>query len=134
MGNIDNRNERRRKTCVQAFVTDQNDSFEIKCMIRDMSAGGCMIVSSHLHELPDQVQLVPEGFKQPVKGKIVWRKGKTAGVSFIDPDLNPDLKDLDDPLGDIDADALGDDAFVLEAFVKPATYADRLSRYKAQGK
>ena len=27
MGNIDNRNERRRKTCVQAFVTDQHDSF-----------------------------------------------------------------------------------------------------------
>ena len=93
-----------------------------------------MIVSSHLHELPDQIQLVPEGFKRPVMGKIVWRKGKTAGVSFIDPSLNPDLNDIDAQLDGLDAENLEDDAFMLEAFVKPATYADRLSRYKGQTK
>ncbi|MDA7948237.1 MAG: PilZ domain-containing protein [Hyphomicrobiaceae bacterium] len=129
MENIDNRAERRRKTCVQAFVTDQHDTFDIKCMIRDVSAGGCMIVTSHLHELPDQIQLIPEGFKRPVMGKIVWRKGKTAGVTFIDPSVNPELDDIDNQHDPLNAGEVEEDTFVLEAFVKPAGYSDRLSRY-----
>ncbi len=134
MGHIDNRAERRKKSCMQAFASDANDSFEIKCIIRDVSPGGCMIVSSHLHELPDRIQLVPEGFKEPLLGQIVWRKGKTAGVSFIETSLNPDLDEMHQRLDSPDAVEDDDDVLTLEAFAKPAGYSDRLSRYKPQAK
>lgn len=93
-----------------------------------------MIVSSHLHELPDRIQLVPEGFKEPLLGQIVWRKGKTAGVSFIDPSLNPDLDEMHQRLDSPDAAEDDGDVLTLEAFAKPAGYSDRLSRYKPQAK
>ena len=130
MGRIDNRTERRKKSCMQAFASDPQDTFNIKCIIRDVSPGGCMIVSSHLHELPDQIQLVPEGFKQPLLAQIAWRKGKTAGVSFIDPSLNPDLDDIQRYFDSLDSDGRLDDALTLEATAQPAGYSDRLARYQ----
>lgn len=57
---------------MQAFASDITDTFDVKCIIRDLSPQGCMIVSSQLQELPDLIQLIPEGFDQPLNGSIVW--------------------------------------------------------------
>lgn len=119
---------------MQAFAADADDNFDIKCIIRDVSPGGCMIVSSHLHELPDRIQLVPEGFKQPLLAQIVWRKGKTAGVSFIGSSLDPDLDEMHQHLNASHADEEDEDTLTLEAFAQPAGFSDRLSRYKPQSK
>ena len=90
----DNRSEERTKACVQAFASDLKDSFDIKCIIRDVSKSGCMIVSSQLQELPDLIQLVPEGFSHPLNGMIVWRKDKMAGISFLSANNDEDSERL----------------------------------------
>jgi len=119
---------------VQAFASDQQDTFDIKCIIRDVSESGCMIVGSQVHELPDQIQLVPEGFKQPILGKIVWRKDKLAGVCFDNSTPDSDLDQMHQCLNDAAKVQEGDDALVLQACAAPAGYADRLSRYRPHTK
>lgn len=134
MGNFENRSEKRKRACVQAFASDQQDTFDIKCIIRDVSEGGCMIVGSNVHELPDQIQLVPEGFKQPILGKIVWRRDKRAGVCFTDPSIASDLERMHERLDDAATTQGEDDALVLGAVARPSGYADRLSRYRPNAK
>ena len=73
---------KRQKVCVQAFASDLGDAIDMKCVIRDVSKTGCKIVSSHIQDLPELIQLVAEGIDQPIRGKIVWRSGKIAGVCF----------------------------------------------------
>ncbi len=74
--------ERRQKVCVQAFASDLGDTIDTKCVIRDVSKTGCKIVSSQIRDLPELIQLIVEGIDQPIRGKIVWRRGKIAGVCF----------------------------------------------------
>jgi len=74
--------ERRQKVCVQAFASDLGDTIDTKCVIRDVSKTGCKIVSSQIQDMPELIQLVAEGIDQPIRGKIVWRRGKIAGVCF----------------------------------------------------
>ncbi len=74
--------ERRRKVCIQAFASDLGDTIDTKCVIRDLSKTGCRIVSSQIRDLPELIQLIVEGIDRPIRGKIVWRRGKMAGVCF----------------------------------------------------
>ncbi len=74
--------EKQQKVFVQAFASDLGDAFDIKCVIRDVSKTGCKIISSQLQDLPDLIQLTVEGINQPMRGIIVWRRGKTAGMCF----------------------------------------------------
>jgi hypothetical protein len=74
--------EARRKVCAQAFASDLGDAIDTKCVIRDVSKTGCKIVSSQIQDMPELIQLVAEGIDQPIRGKIIWRRGKIAGVCF----------------------------------------------------
>lgn len=128
MTNIDKRSEPRMKVCLQAFAFDTKESFNIKCIIRDVCGNGCMIITSQLHELPEFIQLVPEGFNQPLNGKIVWRDDKKAGISFLAPtsdDVLSLLKDYRTSISEHDPD----DPILLEARVQPLGYAERLANY-----
>ena len=73
---------------IHAFASDIDNKYDVKCVIRDVSEGGCKIVSSCLDDLPDIIHVLPEGFATPILGKIVWRRKNIAGVQF--------LTDLDD--------------------------------------
>ena len=79
----DERGECRRKMAIHAFASDIDNKYEVKCVIRDVSGGGCSIVSSCLDDLPDIIHVLPEGFATPILGKIVWRKNNIAGVQFL---------------------------------------------------
>ena len=79
---IDRRLEARQKECAQAFASDLGDAIDTKCVIRDVSKTGCKIVSSQIRDLPELIQLIVEGIDKPIRGKIVWRDGKMAGVCF----------------------------------------------------
>ena len=74
--------EKRQKVFAQAFASDLGDTIDIKCVIRDVSKIGCKIVSSQIQDLPELIQLTVEGINQPMRGIIVWRRGKTAGMCF----------------------------------------------------
>jgi hypothetical protein len=135
MKTSENRSEPRKKACLQAFVSDLKDSFDIKCVIRDVSIHGCMIVTSQLHELPELIQLTPEGFDQPLNGKVMWRKDKLAGVTFLAADNEEIFERLNElrheALQDADDD---DEPVLLDNEVKPLGYADRLAKYNPRAK
>lgn len=86
MGTVGNRLHERKRCCLQAFVTNIYDTYQIKCTIRDVSEQGCKIVSSQIHELPEDVLVIPEGFEKPLRAKVVWRSEKMAGLRFADFD------------------------------------------------
>ncbi len=134
MSSSDNRSEYRKKTCVQAFAADLTDSLDIKCIIRDVSNGGCMIVASQLHELPDLIQLIPEGFDNPLSGKIVWRKDKMAGISFLAEDSGEILDRLNEYYMDIFLKSDADEPVLLECLARPLGYSDRLAKYEPRSK
>ncbi len=129
MSDVDNRSEVRKKVCVQAFASDANDSFNIKCIIRDISATGCLIITSQLHELPDLIQLVPERFDLPLNGKIVWRNDKMAGVSFLSPASEESLSVLHDCSSGVTSEGDDDEPLLLGNTARPMTYAERLANY-----
>lgn len=81
---LDNRSEPRKEVLIPAFASDIEDTIGIKCTIREVSRGGCRLVSTQLGDLPNIIHIVPEGFEKPLLGKIVWRDKKLAGVKFID--------------------------------------------------
>jgi len=134
MSSSDNRSEERKKTCVQAFASDLKNSFDIKCIIRDVSNGGCMIVSSQLHELPDLIQLIPEGFSHPLSGKVVWRKDKMAGISFMSEDSGEIVDRLNEYYSAAFLKADGDEPILLECLARPLGYSDRLAKYNPRAK
>lgn len=93
-----------------------------------------MIVTSQLHELPDLIQLIPEGFSHPLSGKVVWRKEKMAGISF----LSEDSGEVFDRLNEYYMEALkkSDDGepLLLECLARPLGYSDRLAKYNPRSK
>jgi len=134
MGISDQRTDPRKKVCLQAFAADVNDTFDVKCIIRNVSKGGCMIVSSCVHELPDLVHIVPQGFDKPLAGKIVWRGEKLAGVSFVSTNDEAVLTEVKDYF--VNMVAASEDGYAdgIEGLVRPRGYADRLARFGARNK
>ncbi len=77
------RSEQRKKALIHTFVSDREDIVDLKCVIRNISKGGCCIASSYIQDLPRIIEIVPEGFDRPMTGKIIWRTSKVAGVQFL---------------------------------------------------
>ncbi len=119
---------------MQAFASDLTVTFDIKCIIRDVSESGCMIVSSQIHELPDLIQLVPEGFDQPLNGRIVWRKDKMAGISFLSANSNEVSERLNQFYYSAMLETEEDEPLLLNCLARPLGNADRLAIYNPRAK
>lgn len=130
MSMSDQRSDPRKNVCVQAFAADVNDTFDVKCIIRNVSKGGCMIVTSNVHELPDLIHIVPQGFDKPLAGKIVWRGEKLAGVSFVSSNDEAILAEVKDYFVNVLAASEDGCADGIEGLVRPQGYADRLARHR----
>jgi len=146
MSSSDDRFKERKKTCIQAFASDLDNTFEIKCIIRDISRSGCKIVTSQVRKLPEFILLVPEGFEQPLSGKIIWRKDKFAGVTFLSKTGDENLSLIQEFIVD---DYWNDDEFIvddhwnceeedepmlLDVKVRPMSYSSRLAKYNRRTK
>ena len=103
---VDRRSEARRSSLMHAFVSDIDGHVDLKCVIRDISKGGCRIASSYVDDLPRLVQITPEGFERPMMAKIVWRNSKFAGVQFVSAEEAEALMPVQ-PDGDAPAPATG---------------------------
>jgi hypothetical protein len=128
MGRNDKRTSERWKVCVQVFASDLEDGLDVKCIVRDVSKSGCKIVSNRLNDLPDLVQLIPEGFDKPIRGKIVWRERNMAGVCFEHAcgDVRAAIQEFRSALKNEESEDvlhLGDEHEAL-------SYSDRLKRYR----
>ena len=76
------RSKDRKRVLIPAKVYDLDGSMLSKCVVRDASKGGCMIVSSFANEWPDVILVEVVHFKGMRKGKIMWRNSRAAGVKF----------------------------------------------------
>lgn len=82
MTTTEQRQHERFKVLLSATVLLKDDSIGIRCCVRDASVGGCLVVSSRVLDFPDSVELVIDGFDQPLFAKVAWRTGRTAGLQF----------------------------------------------------
>lgn len=129
MANFERRNDDRKKACVQVFATDLEDAVDVKCIVRDVSSNGCKIVSTHIRELPDLIQLIPEGFDKPIRGKIVWREHNMAGVCF-EHACSSEARASIKALCNSPRKEEGGDILDLGCEAQPLSYAERLKRYQ----
>lgn len=83
MEGFEQREKRRVKVAIRAGVVDPRSGERYPCLIRDGSISGCKIVSSTLDELPDDIYVAVPSLDQTIRGRIVWRSEKTAGVEFL---------------------------------------------------
>lgn len=67
---------------MRASVSARGQIDSMDCLVRDATSSGCQIVTSQLADLPDEIWLTLDGVQKPVDARIVWRKGKQAGVQF----------------------------------------------------
>lgn len=129
MVRFERRDDERKQACVHVFASDLEDAIDIKCVVRDVSSNGCRIVSTHIRELPELIQLFPEGFDKPIRGKIVWRDRNMAGVCFehaCSTEARASIKALCNSLHKEE----GDDILDLGCEAQPLSYAERLKRYQ----
>lgn len=135
MSNSEARAGQPRRACLHAFASDLAESFDLKCIIRDVSHEGCTIVSSRVADLPHIIHLTPQGFSRPLRGKIVRREGRIAAVLFVgesDPAVQSAvqhmLETVADEFDDIDD---GEEVLLLTNLQEPLDYTSRLERYRS---
>ena len=78
----DKRNAKRKVVLKPARASDATGTIMVNCIVRDASTTGCMIVSSQVGELPEEILLDVDGIKGARKGIIAWRRPMTAGVQI----------------------------------------------------
>jgi len=76
----DQRSERRNTVSIPVIVSDSNDANEVEARIIDAGRNGCRLMGDNMDQLPEEVILRVEKFKQPMAGQIVWRTKDMAGV------------------------------------------------------
>ncbi len=76
------RREKRIGVSIPALIWSRGDDWQSKCKIRNANSLGCRIEIDDPGELPDEVVIKIDAFKQPIAGSVKWRRGHSAGVEF----------------------------------------------------
>lgn len=132
---IENRARDRVKSVAQAFASDLCETFDIKCMIRDASASGCLLVSRRVDELPVIFNLTPEGFEKPMRAKIAWRNGNMAGVQLLnedDPEVKVAIESLLTKAMESDDFGANDIVLLLTGTTPPPDYSRKLRKFRGE--
>jgi hypothetical protein len=79
----DRRDGKRSRVAMHASVSARGSIDSFDCLVRDATREGCRIVTSLVKDLPNEIWLTLQGVREPLEGRIIWRKGKQAGVEFI---------------------------------------------------
>ncbi|MDH3580717.1 MAG: PilZ domain-containing protein [Hyphomicrobiales bacterium] len=82
MKQIDEPTSHRFNAALPAVAIDSLRKFHIPCVIRDGSISGCKIESGAIGELSDDIFLKVSELEEIVKGHIIWRNRRAAGVEF----------------------------------------------------
>lgn len=84
-GGAHNRGDHRQRTLKAARVL-LTDSSTIDCTIRDISKGGARLAFGDAFPLPNEFRLLLVQTNTIVPVKLLWQRGKTAGVGFTGPE------------------------------------------------
>ena len=79
------RREHRRRVLKEARIILNGGFSIIDAMVRDVSPSGCRLRLHHTIRLPQdfQVSFPSIGVERPAR--LVWQRGRDAGVRFLDP-------------------------------------------------
>jgi PilZ domain len=77
------REERRQLHKRLAWITVDNGVSERECHVLDVSSGGARIASDDAMDVRDRFELTLVKGHQREKCEIIWRRGKTYGVKFL---------------------------------------------------
>ena len=84
-GGAHNRGAHRQRTLKEARVL-LSDSSTINCTVRDISEGGARIAFGDAFSLPQEFRLLLVSTNTIVPVKLLWQRGKIAGVGFTGPE------------------------------------------------
>jgi hypothetical protein len=84
-GGAHNRSAHRQRTLKEAKVV-LSDWTTIDCLVRDISKGGARIAFGDAFSLPQEFRLLLVSTNTIVPVKLLWQRGKTAGVGFTGPE------------------------------------------------
>lgn len=79
---INERTNDRFNVALPAIAIDSKRKYHIPCIIRDGSITGCRIISSDIDDLPDDIYLKVPDLEEIIKGHVVWRNDRAAGIQF----------------------------------------------------
>jgi hypothetical protein len=82
MENRDQRAKHSFQVAIRAYVVKPATGEQFACVIRDGSISGCKVICSQIADLPDNIVVKVAKLKQTIKGRIVWRDTKSAGIEF----------------------------------------------------
>ncbi len=126
----DKRVEPRRKAHIPAFISNLDETFQMRCIIRDVSEHGCQLVASRVHEIPDEFHLTPVGFEEPLSGRVMWRDRKTMGAVLSLKDTESEFATAGSFLSSCVENMNDDDVLVLgEEPPPPMSYDRRMTIY-----
>ena len=130
MGKFEKRAAVRHKALIPAFASDLDETFQMRCLIRNVSENGCQLVASRVYEIPEEFHLTPQGFGLPLHGQVMWRDRKTVGVRLSRNDPQQDHESAGSQLlKNCQMDA-ADDVLVLGGEPhRPHSYLQRMKIY-----
>lgn len=135
---IERRAEPRKLVRLHAFVSDLEEKIEVKCMIRDVSKNGCKLVARELLDLPNNIRITPEGFEEPIRGKIIWRQEKIVGVRFIKESEQKRARNIESYMAGLETQKEYDDIIILDdeekAPPKPLSFWARMKNFASVGR
>lgn len=79
----DNRQEGRRDVSITATICNRDGSNPLRCKVSKVSKTGCRIEAYDISKLRDETLIEMQGMHAPVKGEIIWRGNKCAGVKLL---------------------------------------------------
>ena len=128
MSKIDKRSEVRHRALIPAFASDLDETFQLRCLIRDVSNSGCQLVASKIYNVPDVFHLTPDGFSTPICGRVMWQDRKLIGVQLI---LDEQEAATNMPLLASNQLVSSDDGILVlgEENHRPLSYDERLKVY-----
>ena len=130
MSKQDKRSEVRHRALIPAFASDVDETFQLRCLIRDVSETGCQLVANKFYEIPEVFHLTPDGISMPVCGRVKWQDRKMIGVQ-----LQLDQSQVTSGMSLLASEKLisSDDGVLLlgEELQRPLTYHERLKIYFA---
>ncbi len=83
MNEKDNRSSQRRRTVLTGRVVFNNRSSVLDCTVRDLSETGARISFAAVSELPPEFELEIPNKGQRVQARLMWSRGATHGVMFV---------------------------------------------------
>ena len=82
---INLRRNGRKRIFAQAHIRIAGGSEPVGGTVLDISETGARLAFGHPVDLPDEIELDLPKAKQRVRARVVWSKGTTCGVEFLDP-------------------------------------------------